>query len=138
MARDYTLEKFTRIKAVIVDDMDNSEKAELWNHYCDAAHYYDDGIYPMDEFDEIVGGMTPLEIVRTCFYGDFCPAHDYFWFNGYANAVSGYNVDDPKSPFDADAVAEWIVDHDDSLYNDDIREILDEVDEQKAEEESEE
>ena len=137
MARDYEMEKFTRIKECI-SDMDNSEQVELWNCYCDAAHYPDDAIYPMDEFDEIMDGKTPWEIARTCFYGDFCPAHDYFWFNGYANAVSGYNVDDPNSPFDADAVAEWIVDHDESFDFIDFRDILDEVDEQEAEEESEE
>lgn len=42
----------------------------------------------MDCFDELNSGISPHEIARRCFYGDFCPAHNYWRYNAYANFES--------------------------------------------------
>lgn len=45
-------------------------------------------IYEMDEFDEVLEGYTPTEIVNRVRYGDFYSTDEYFRFNGYGNLES--------------------------------------------------
>lgn len=73
----------------VLENLPYSDAVSAWNAYCDAMGYSDDLVFPMEELDDFLQGMTPWEITRAAFYGDFCPAHDYFWFNGYGNLVSG-------------------------------------------------
>ena len=49
-------------------------------------------VFYMDEFNEIMQGMEPIDIAMKASYGDFNVHHDYFRFNGYGNleSVSGY------------------------------------------------
>lgn len=84
-----------RIKEII-EEMSTEDKVALWNEYCDLEHRFDDRIYSMEEFDEIMSGREPLDIIRTCYLGDFNPTHEYFWFNGYANLESDYDIDGEK------------------------------------------
>lgn len=66
------------------------EVDDCLNEYYDFLqdYYPDDVIYSMDEFDEVTCGMTAWEVARAAFYGDFCPAHDFFKFNAYGNLES--------------------------------------------------
>lgn len=76
----------------LCDTLHNMSAEELvlvHNEYCEAAGYMDDWIYSMDEFDDIMSGQSPWEIARCAYYsGKFCPAHNWFWFNGYGNLES--------------------------------------------------
>lgn len=112
--------RYEKIKAAL-DEMSTAELIGIHNEYCYAADYLDDHIYSMDEFDDIMSGQSPWEIARCAYYGDFCPAHDYFWFNGYANLCSADFEPDIISTED---IAQYIDDNDDDLGNDDIAEIL--------------
>ena len=47
-------------------------------------------LYDMDDFDMVMEGYTPTEVVQRTFFGDFNPNGDYFFFNGYANLESIY------------------------------------------------
>ena len=47
-------------------------------------------LYDMDDFDMVMEGYTPTEVVQRTFFGDFNPNGDYFYFNGYANLESIY------------------------------------------------
>ena len=105
-----------------LDTLNTSDLVYIHNEYCDAMNACDDRIYSMDDFDELMNGQTPWEIARSAYYGDFCPAHDYFWFNGYGNLESS---DYPDDHIYTDDIAEYIDSHDDALYNDEIQEILD-------------
>lgn len=121
-----------------IENLSNDEAVSLWNEYCSEDGRMDDYIYSMNEFDEIMGNMTPLDVARTCFYGDFCPADDYFWFNGYANLESSdFPSMDDKSPFYAKELATWIIKNENALYCDEIQEILDEDDEEEKDEDEE-
>lgn len=124
-----------KIKEVI-EEMTENEKISLWGNYCNEDSRMDDYIYSMEEFDEIFSGSLPWEIARTCYYsGNFCPAHDYFWFNGYGNAESSdFPSLDSKSPFYIDEIVSYIVDNENSLYNDDIQAALDEREDQEGDE----
>lgn len=83
-----------------------------WNEYCENNSYYDDMIYSMDEFDELMEGRSPHEIARMVFYGhDFNPNYDWFWFNGYGNLESS-DYTNQYCPIDLDAIAEEDEDED--------------------------
>lgn len=121
-----------------IENLSNDEAVSLWNEYCSEDGRMDDYIYSMNEFDEIMGNMTPLDVARTCYYGEFCPADDYFWFNGYANLESSdFPSMDDKSPFYAKELATWIIKNENALYCDEIQEILDEDDEEEKDEDEE-
>ena len=106
----------------LFENMDDVSLIMAWNEYQSNIRGEDE-IYPMDWFDEIMEGRTPWEIARCCYYsGKFCPAHDYFWFNGYGNACSS---DYPLDNIWLDDMIDYIIENDDNLGNDEIQEILD-------------
>lgn len=98
-----------KIKAII-KAMDNSDKIALWNESCRECSCPDDEIYSMGEFDEIMDGYLPFDIVQKTHYGKhFEPNDDYFCFDGYANLVSFNFTDDECSPFYIDDLVDRIV-----------------------------
>ena len=113
--------------AVYIGDLPGTKAISLHNEYCEHDCAYENHIYGMDEFDEIVGECLPSELARMCYYGDFCPANSYFWYNGYGNLVSSdYPATDNNSPFYVSDIVKYIVDNDDDLGDEEIREMLDE------------
>lgn len=119
---------------MIKDLLENMSESKLYiiaNEYFDKAEYYDDRIYDMDEFDEIMSGMSPSDITLKIFYGDFRPNDHYFKFDGCANFQSFDYISDEV---DLEEIADYIVDNDEDFDNSDIREILDEDDEEDEEE----
>ena len=119
---------------MIKDLLENMSESQLYiivNEYFDKTNYYDDRIYDMDEFDEIMSGMSPSDIATKIFYGDFRPNDNYFRFDGYANLESFDYISDEV---DLEEVADYIVDNDEDFDNGDIREILDEEDEEEGDE----
>lgn len=117
--------RYEKIKSAL-DEKSAAELVNIHDEYCYSNNYMDDYVYSMDEFDEIMSSQSPLEIARCAYYGDFCPAHDYFWVNGYGNLCSADFQPDVISTED---IAEYIDANDDALNNDDIAEILAEEDE---------
>lgn len=127
--------RYEKIKNAL-DEMGTAEIIAIHNTYCDASNNMDDYIYDMSEFDEIMGNMTPWEIARACFYGhEFCPAHDYFRFNGYANLESFDFAPEGNSGIYTSDIADYIDRNEDALYNDEIQDILDEYEEEDEEDE---
>lgn len=121
--------RYEKIKSVL-EDMDTAEIIAVHNEYCNETNNMDDYIYEMGEFDEIMGSMEPWEIARACFYGhEFCPAHDYFRFNGYANLESFDFAPEGNSGIYISDIADYIDRNEDALNNDEIQEILDEYEE---------
>ena len=114
---------------MIKDLLENMSESQLYiiaNEYSDKTNYYDDRIYDMDEFDEIMSGMSPSDIATKIFYGDFRPNDNYFKFDGYANLESFDYISDEV---DLEEIADYIVDNDEDFDDSDIREILDEANE---------
>ena len=98
------------------------------------AYAFEDNVdaifYSMDEFDEICDCFSPLEIANKIFYGDeFCPAHDYFWFNGCGNLESS----NFPEIYEED-IADYCIRNDEDFSDDSIREILDKMNEEEEEE----
>ena len=72
----------------IVDGLSLDDAVTLYNAVCYACNYPDDMIYSISELDDLLGGMSPSEIVRTVFYGDFSYDYEYFTYDGYGNLKS--------------------------------------------------
>lgn len=114
-----------------VESLTNEEKRSLWNEYCNADNRADDWIYNMSEFDDINEGKTPSDIALNICYGDFRATDNYFWFDGYGNFESSDCIDNDSSPFYVDELVDYIIENDNDLYDDNIREILEEEDEEE-------
>ena len=125
-------EKVEAIKNII-EDMDDSDAVALHNEYCYETNNYDDEIIEMERFDEICEGMTPSDIARGIFYGDFNPNHGYFHFNGYGNFES---TSDPTNCIYPGDIAREVVDRECSFENDEIQEEIDSWSEDDDEEEN--
>lgn len=119
---------FSRVREYL-EDLDVDSLVEVHNHVEDETAG-DDRIYSMDDFGEILDGFAPIVIAQMVYYGNFCPVHEYFWFNGYGNLESSDFLPDVVFPSD---LARYIVDEDDDCGVDEIREILDEDDETDGE-----
>ena len=115
----------------LLENMSESKLFTIYNEYLDKTEYYDDRIYDMEEFDEIMSGMSPSDIALKIFYGDFRPNDHYFKFDGCANFQSFDYISDEV---DLEEIADYIVDNDEDFDNSDIREILDEENEEDEEE----
>ena len=78
-------------------------------------------LYNMDDFDTIMEGYTPTEVVQRTFFGDFNPNGDYFFFNGYANLESIYEweMEGHFEPIIDEIVDNMLYNYDD-LYIDDV------------------
>ena len=108
-----------------INGMGVEEKIALHNAYCDAANCVDDCIYGMNDLDEILNGVDKWELVRMVQFGDFDFKKEFWGFNGYGNLVS-YNA--WEVPVYAEDIADYVLLKEDSLGNDEIKEILDEED----------
>ena len=115
----------------LLENMSESKLFTIYNEYLDKTEYYDDRIYDMEEFDEIMSGMSPSDIALKIFYGDFRPNDHYFKFDGCANFQSFDYISDEV---DLEEIADYIVDNDEDFNNSDIREILDEENEEDEDE----
>ena len=118
------------IKTFLKEEMSESDLLYIWNDYTD-RNYYDDHIYNMCEFDEIMDGRTPTEIANLVYQNDFNTNCEYFTWGVYLNC-SDY-IDDFVS---YDDLANYIYNNDEDFDNDDLRDFLDE-DENNEEEDEE-
>ena len=125
-------EKVEAIKNII-EGMDEPDAVALHNEYCYETNDYDDEIIEMERFDEICEGMTPSDIARSIFYGDFNPNHDYFHFNGYGNFES---TDFPTDWIYPGDIAREVADRECAFENGEIQEEIDSWSEDEDEEEN--
>ena len=114
-------------------DMNDSDLVAVHNEYCGKVSYDDDMIFYMEELDELMYGMKPLDILREAREVD--TNDDWIRWNGYGNLES---TDYPQDWMELDEIADYIVENDDALYNDDIRDLLDEIEAENEEEEEDE
>lgn len=75
--------------AFIDEELDESE---LINNLSDYNEYLINNgyepYYSMDELDDLLYGMNPLEIIQMSYFGKFNFCDDYIQFNGYGNLDS--------------------------------------------------
>ena len=113
----------------LLEEMSASELITIHNEYCDEVNGWDNHIYEMDDLNDVLCDTKPDEVARLIFYGDFNPNHEYFVFNGYGNLESFNEWQVNEYVFISDIVRH-IIERDDDLYNDEIRSLLDEAEEE--------
>lgn len=137
------MEKFERIMDAL-KEMNESDLVNVWNEYCYATNRYDDEIldaYRMEDW--INNSDDTFNILNRFFFGsdDYDdkssanPNRNYFTFNGYGNIISfDYIYNSYKNEFnyiDVDDLVDYIIENDESFYNDDIQDILDDADDEE-------
>ena len=130
------LDEFCEALEDYISNLDTADLIALWNQYVSEANRMDDYIYSMNSFDEMHDGMKPWGIARAAYYsGHFCPADDWYWYNGYGNLVSSdWPEHEEASPYYLDEIIDYIIDNKDDLGNSDIRALLDELETEEDEE----
>lgn len=105
----------------IKDIIDNYDLDELVS--CCSYLDGDNAIYPMDDFDDVLGGFEPWEIVRAAYYGEFYPTDSYFRFNAYGNLES---TDNPlrEGWIDINNLAEYAIDYGEDFGDSYIQALL--------------
>lgn len=87
---DFDFEEIKRdaIENAIAEDWSDSDKVSAWNEYCEKNNYDEDMIFPMWEFDDLMSGRKPSEIIDLT--DSSFSAHDaYFAFDRNGYLVSG-------------------------------------------------
>lgn len=108
----------------IIDNMEDDELISAWNERCDSYSYDDDHIYYMYEIDELFHDVKVSEFLSNL-ADDFRVGDAYF-----KDGVFGIeSFDDIYDVIDDDDLIEYIINEDEDFGNDDIREILDEEEE---------
>lgn len=111
----------SKIKEVL-ENLKTEDEYCIAKEYCIEGNYMDSEPFRIDDIDEILGEMKPSEIIEK--YGELSTFHSsYFYYNGYANVTEWNELSDTVS---IEELTEYIIDNEDSLYNDEIQSILDE------------
>lgn len=125
--------------------LDDAELVSVWNEYTHNTNNFDDEIFDYDTMEEIIESSSEggLYWVNRFFYGsdDYSeegsanPNRNYFRFNGYGNIISFdyiYNsYTDKFNHIEVDDMIDYIIENNDSLYDDGIQEILDSASEEE-------
>ena len=104
---DFEEIKRAAIENAIAEDWSDSDKVSAWNEYCDKSNYTDYTIFSRWDFDDLMSGRKPSEIIDLV-GNDFSSRDAYFAFDGYGNLVSGDSPDDFDF-YDEDAVIDRII-----------------------------
>lgn len=102
----------------LLEDMSDNELITTWNEYQN-ENYYENQVYYMEEFNEIMNGYEPLQLASLVWNGEFNPNDDYFTFGVYLE--SHYSVSDLIS---INELADFIIDNGNDLDNYEITEII--------------
>lgn len=106
----------------LINELDENEKISIFNDYCEKNNYYDDMVYLTEEIDYLWEGKKPSEIIKI--FGDVSMFDTYYSFDVYG-AYSYSFIEDNKSWY-PDEIAEYIIQNDDDLGCNEIKEYLDE------------
>ena len=90
-----------------------TEDTDLFNSMCEELDSWDgflgdDRYYPMYEFDELLGGRSPLEIAELVSGEDFNTGDDYFRFTIYG--VESADEPDYSDIYSAEDVLDRVID----------------------------
>lgn len=120
-AREKDFRKLQKESVVFVlENLRSSDLVEINNQYCEEENYTDDMIFPMDELEDHICGMEPIEIVRMVSGTDFNLNHNYFKFTIYGIE----SFDWPDGEVSIGDIASYIVRRGEDFGNDDIHDAL--------------
>lgn len=118
--------------------MDDVELVYIWNEYCHEANRFDDEILDAYTMEEWAQNDEVVNVLNRFYFGSddeqpgtsANPNRNYFTFNGYGNIISfDYIYNSYTEEFNyiwVDDMIDFIIEEDNALFNDEIRDILDE------------
>ena len=80
------VEKFDNL----FNEIGTAEQVSIFNEWAYNTHH--EPIYYIEEFDEIMTCIKPLDLIRMAKYGGFDANCNYFTFDGYGNLESIENA----------------------------------------------
>lgn len=125
--KEYTMTKREKI-IDLIQKMNKPDAVALHNKYCYATNCFDDEIFDSDRLDEICYGQGAFWIACRVYYGDFNPNSEYIKFDSYCNFQSIYNYN-LFDYIDENEIADYILKNDNDFDNNDIKYILDDIEE---------
>lgn len=119
--------KLTEMVMDALNEADDRELLDIYNDYADKERY--ENIWPMSEFDELVGHeATPSWVIDHCDDG-FSTNHDYFYVDGLGYYCSGSAGECVEANITLGELADWIVRNDYIYKYDCLSEVQEKVDE---------
>lgn len=111
---------------------------DLWNAYCDATEWSAAKVWRMSEFDKFISedGMHDICDLRRIYNGGrFCTSDPFF--NATPYTIESFDDHEMDIFIDSLSLADYIIENDDDLGNDKLRDFLDtyETIERRAQEE---
>ena len=98
-----------------IEDLVDSDKASMWNQYCENNSYYDDYIEYNDP-NEFMCGLEPEEIIRRIDKeGNYRLSDRYCAIDNSGEYVSFDYVYDDNSPFNIEELAKYVYDNEDAM-----------------------
>lgn len=88
-----------------LDECSESRYAEIWNNYCEQNNYPDQMLYPMEQFNTMFGGKTPLEIVDIG--KNVNTNDDWFVYNEIYSSVAKSDCD-PRYLTEEEELIDWL------------------------------
>lgn len=116
-----------------IQEMDYRDVVALHNEYCYKTNCFDDEIFTIDQLDELCNGQDAEWIANRVYFGDYNPSAEYLKFSAYGNFQSIFNHE-LFDYIDENEIADYILENNDHLYNDDILYILDDIEEDSDDE----
>lgn len=84
-----------------------SEKLAMWNGYAQEV-CPDDSIFTMNDFDFDAVFSSPTAAVDAVLYGEYDPLDKFVALDGYENLRSFNYLDDVRSPYDEEVLADYL------------------------------
>ena len=109
----------------VLNNLPEEKIIDIYNDYCDKNNDWDSQVYPMEEFDEIMAGYVPSDLLASV-SDDFSLFHKYFMFDGYGRAASFPYLADSNSRICLEDIARYIDRTEDYFGNWDIQDALEE------------
>ena len=108
----------------LMGEMFETELLDIYNAYCEATDSDGKCVYTMEDFDDIMGCRSPMEIAEMASNSSsFCSGCEFFWINSDDTLESSDFI--PDGMIDMENIAHYICKSGNSLGSDEIQEILD-------------
>lgn len=115
----------------LLGDITDSEMISIHNEYCNQNYYYDDYIERVADIDDLYNGLKPSEIIDI--FEDLNP-RDTYYVRG-TNGVQSFNSYYESPVEDYASIATYCAENDDDLGSNEIRQCIDEWNEEHEDEE---
>ena len=114
----------------VLHDLRNAEMVDIHNQYCERNNYYDDYIEYMDSLDDMCYGMKATDIIDK--FGEMDTSKNYYVIGIYDVESFDYYDEAPTTYYDE--IAEICAEEDEDFGCTEIRNALDEWEEEHEEE----